>query len=417
MQVPKEGDLSKMFRFGPLRGRPECWYEHIPQCQDDPNCFRSACGYCHPERDSRNTRWTWVYPSERNPQPQYPQRYPQQHQQSSQPSHNPKEIKSKSEAPLNLDIVDGPRPYNPWSFNSTDLTKDFSSPLIQRSDLAIQRPARFSSALKIESPREIEKQQFFAQQIVDEVVQDKQEKVAVAPQEKEKEKVAPQKEVQVEAAQAQPAAGIAETNLATTLSEKVSTTVPKNELPSAPKAASALIGINRAEIHFKSKAFQPLSHVSSEATKQLRIRKLVGHGHEPEPGRVQFSLKGGSSDTKLSKPSQPSHLEKTHRLDAPKKESSSQSLDTDASPPIAQEQGWLEMFILLWFTCGKKLRMLLVAICALFAVIFHRIVPKGSRSPDSARTSKSVSDRKSGSAGMPRPISYAVFCLKKKKKT
>src|SRR5207249_7546754 len=25
-----------------------------------------------------------------------------------------------------------------------------------------------------------------------------------------------------------------------------------------------------------------------------------------------------------------------------------------------------------------------------------------------------VSDRKSGSAGMPRPISYAVFCLKKK---
>src|SRR5205085_3999846 len=28
----------------------------------------------------------------------------------------------------------------------------------------------------------------------------------------------------------------------------------------------------------------------------------------------------------------------------------------------------------------------------------------------------SVKDRKSGSAGMPRPISYAVFCLKKKKK-
>src|SRR5258708_8711525 len=28
-----------------------------------------------------------------------------------------------------------------------------------------------------------------------------------------------------------------------------------------------------------------------------------------------------------------------------------------------------------------------------------------------------IQDRKSGSAGMPRPISYAVFCLKKKKKT
>src|SRR5437879_7107692 len=29
---------------------------------------------------------------------------------------------------------------------------------------------------------------------------------------------------------------------------------------------------------------------------------------------------------------------------------------------------------------------------------------------------RAISDRKSGSAGMPRPISYAVFCLKKKKK-
>src|SRR5437764_6398180 len=28
-----------------------------------------------------------------------------------------------------------------------------------------------------------------------------------------------------------------------------------------------------------------------------------------------------------------------------------------------------------------------------------------------------MADRKSGSAGMPRPISYAVFCLKKKKNT
>src|SRR5207247_3145920 len=31
-------------------------------------------------------------------------------------------------------------------------------------------------------------------------------------------------------------------------------------------------------------------------------------------------------------------------------------------------------------------------------------------------TRRQVADRKSGSAGMPRPISYAVFCLKKKKK-
>src|SRR4051794_28027454 len=33
------------------------------------------------------------------------------------------------------------------------------------------------------------------------------------------------------------------------------------------------------------------------------------------------------------------------------------------------------------------------------------------------RAKKSGIDRKSGSAGMPRPISYAVFCLKKKKQT
>src|SRR5437660_283819 len=33
-----------------------------------------------------------------------------------------------------------------------------------------------------------------------------------------------------------------------------------------------------------------------------------------------------------------------------------------------------------------------------------------------ALSSIMVIDRKSGSAGMPRPISYAVFCLKKKKK-
>src|SRR5437762_11393845 len=40
---------------------------------------------------------------------------------------------------------------------------------------------------------------------------------------------------------------------------------------------------------------------------------------------------------------------------------------------------------------------------------------------ENAHNDKSVhgvlKDRKSGSAGMPRPISYAVFCLKKKKTT
>src|SRR4051794_41570438 len=35
----------------------------------------------------------------------------------------------------------------------------------------------------------------------------------------------------------------------------------------------------------------------------------------------------------------------------------------------------------------------------------------------SKRTKQAKKDRKSGSAGMPRPISYAVFCLKKKTST
>src|SRR5438270_6562910 len=39
----------------------------------------------------------------------------------------------------------------------------------------------------------------------------------------------------------------------------------------------------------------------------------------------------------------------------------------------------------------------------------------GIQSATSRQQSLFESDRKSGSAGMPRPISYAVFCLKKKK--
>src|SRR4051812_49743137 len=35
---------------------------------------------------------------------------------------------------------------------------------------------------------------------------------------------------------------------------------------------------------------------------------------------------------------------------------------------------------------------------------------------DAVQPDIEAEDRKSGSAGMPRPISYAVFCLKKKKK-
>src|SRR5207249_11117660 len=42
--------------------------------------------------------------------------------------------------------------------------------------------------------------------------------------------------------------------------------------------------------------------------------------------------------------------------------------------------------------------------------------PKKKGIKDECNILKRALDRKSGSAGMPRPISYAVFCLKKKKK-
>src|SRR5205809_4891830 len=43
-------------------------------------------------------------------------------------------------------------------------------------------------------------------------------------------------------------------------------------------------------------------------------------------------------------------------------------------------------------------------------------IPKTSAFTLAFSTSQRLRDRKSGSAGMPRPISYAVFCLKKKKR-
>src|SRR5437773_5375344 len=44
----------------------------------------------------------------------------------------------------------------------------------------------------------------------------------------------------------------------------------------------------------------------------------------------------------------------------------------------------------------------------IISVTFRRVIRTNHK--------KASKDRKSGSAGMPRPISYAVFCLKKKKK-
>src|SRR5947208_12695221 len=67
----------------------------------------------------------------------------------------------------------------------------------------------------------------------------------------------------------------------------------------------------------------------------------------------------------------------------------------------------LRMFLLLitFLKASHSFRNRLLVICK-NAYLFATMI----------MTSVSSPDRKSGSAGMPRPISYAVFCLKKKKK-
>src|SRR5438105_11510435 len=55
--------------------------------------------------------------------------------------------------------------------------------------------------------------------------------------------------------------------------------------------------------------------------------------------------------------------------------------------------------------------MLCVTIFVILVVWF--LLPRVARLM--IHTPTAIRDRKSGSAGMPRPISYAVFCLKKKK--
>src|SRR2546423_8402487 len=57
--------------------------------------------------------------------------------------------------------------------------------------------------------------------------------------------------------------------------------------------------------------------------------------------------------------------------------------------------------------------MLCVTIFVILVVWF--LLPRVARLMIHTPTAISILDRKSGSAGMPRPISYAVFCLKKKK--
>src|SRR5438132_3058744 len=76
----------------------------------------------------------------------------------------------------------------------------------------------------------------------------------------------------------------------------------------------------------------------------------------------------------------------------------------------------LRMFLLLitFLKASHSFRNRLLVICK-NAYLFATMIMTSVSSPFSCCSGIVRLDRKSGSAGMPRPISYAVFCLKKKK--
>src|SRR5437667_11981639 len=71
--------------------------------------------------------------------------------------------------------------------------------------------------------------------------------------------------------------------------------------------------------------------------------------------------------------------------------------------------------IFTFLKASHSFRNRLLVICK-NAYLFATMIMTSVSSPFSCcKSPEGGSDRKSGSAGMPRPISYAVFCLKKKK--
>jgi hypothetical protein len=144
-KAKSENTEKTYFQFGPLRGRPEFFYEHVPLCQEDPNCFRSTCGYCHPRRDSQTTHWSWVYPLENEqktaePKPLRsavpPLLFGKQYE-NTEPSSLSRDSFFVEDSVIlpNLDFLDTsdtPPPHNPWDFNSTDLKNGFDGPSLRK---------------------------------------------------------------------------------------------------------------------------------------------------------------------------------------------------------------------------------------------------------------------------------------------
>src|SRR5205809_3712530 len=61
--------------------------------------------------------------------------------------------------------------------------------------------------------------------------------------------------------------------------------------------------------------------------------------------------------------------------------------------------------------------LMLLLVWLIFFMVLIKLLPiLGTISGKTVKLMVLALDRKSGSAGMPRPISYAVFCLKKKSK-
>src|SRR5438270_10251077 len=84
---------------------------------------------------------------------------------------------------------------------------------------------------------------------------------------------------------------------------------------------------------------------------------------------------------------------------------------------LRQPRSTLFPYTTLFRSC--KIRGLMVTVCpsqfATRRTLFHVLVGCGLLMLKVSQPEREK-DRKSGSAGMPRPISYAVFCLKKKKR-
>src|SRR5437660_4119849 len=70
----------------------------------------------------------------------------------------------------------------------------------------------------------------------------------------------------------------------------------------------------------------------------------------------------------------------------------------------------------LGFLAGQIGRLITISTTPVIAGDSFEMDAVGALRLSPLRRGLAIEDRKSGSAGMPRPISYAVFCLKKKKK-